>query len=130
MQILTGLDELRRLPGYVYLATPYSKYPDGIEVAYVLACDLSETLKAAGIRHYCPIAMTHVMAQLAGLDPLSHDFWLTVDRPFMAGAAALVVVGMDGWDTSVGIIAERAYFGAAGKPIYFIDPAVLIGESV
>lgn len=48
--------------GLVYLATPYSKYPRGIEAAFVDASRLAACLVRLGISVYSPIAHTHPIA--------------------------------------------------------------------
>lgn len=128
---VTGLDELEDLPGlhsYWYLASPYTNYLDGLDAAYVLVTDISEELSRAGIKHFCPITVAHEISARSGIKPKDHDFWMTVDHLFMERAYGLVVVGMEGWEVSRGIAEERAYFGAAEKPIYFLDPAIVLAR--
>lgn len=123
---VTGLDELEDLPGWLYLASPYSNYLDGLDAAYVLATDISEELSRAGIKHFCPITVSHEICDRSGIKPKDHDFWMTVDHLFMGRAYGLVVVGMEGWEESRGVAEEVAYFRAAEKPIYFLDPAIVL----
>lgn len=125
MRHVRNLGELKLDSGFHYCATPYSRYYAGIDRAYSDAVDLSEALDDYGIPHFMPIIYTHEIIGQTGLNPYDHDFWLTFDRPFMEKARDLVVVAMDGWEESIGIIAERAYFGAASKPIFLIDPFLI-----
>lgn len=108
--------------GLAYLATPYSKYPGGIEAAWVDACALAARLLVAGLGVYSPIAHTHPLAIHGGLDPLDHDIWLPFDEAMMAKADELIVAHMATWETSRGIAHEVAVFEAAGKPVYDLDP--------
>lgn len=130
MLLVTGLDELRKSPGYWYLASPYTKFVDGVDAAYLLVADISDELHRARVRHFCPIRVSHDICERSGIDKIDHNFWMSVDRPFMTGAAGLLVAGMEGWEESRGIIAERAYFGAAKKPMMFLDPAILLGSEI
>ena len=106
---------------YWYLATPYSKYPEGIEKAFQHACEAAAHLVREGKLVYCPIAHTHPVAVYGGLDPFDHDIWLPQDRPFMDGAAGLIVVMMPGWAESYGIGEEIKIFRAAGKPVEYME---------
>lgn len=114
-----------RLYSLVYLATPYTKYRGGIELAFKDAAALAGRLLLSGVKVYCPIAHTHPIAECAGLDPLDHELWLAADAPFMHAAQALLVAEMDGWQVSKGIAHEMEFFQKVGKPFYFIDPNTL-----
>lgn len=103
--------------GFWYLATPYSKYPQGIEAAFQCACSAAARLIERGVNVYSPIAHTHPIAMNGGLDPLDHTIWMPLDEPMMRAAHGLFVLEMPGWDTSKGVAEEIAHFKAAGKPI-------------
>jgi len=106
-------------PGvFWYLATPYSKYADGLEAAFIEAAKATAFFVKNGVRVYSPIAHTHPVAVHGGLDPLDHAIWLPADRPFMETAYGLVVVKMPGWDASYGIGEEIKVFTAARKPVF------------
>jgi len=104
----------------VYVATPYSKYEEGLDVAHKHACTVTGELLKFGINAYSPIAYTHQIAQHANIDPLDHQFWMRVDKPFMQKADALIVVQMDGWMESLGVNMEIMEFREAGKPIEYL----------
>lgn len=109
-----------------YLATPYSKYPHGIERAFADAAALAARLMLAGVKVYSPIAHTHPLAVHGGLDPLDHAIWLSFDEAMMAAAGVLIVAHLDGWAESMGIAHEIAFFERAGKPVFDLDPANLL----
>lgn len=117
-------EELRK-HGIVYLATPYSKYPAGIEAAFQDAAALAGKLVRLKVNVYSPIAHTHPIAMHGGLDPLNIDLWLGFDAAMMDKADALLVAQMDGWDSSTGIAHEMQVFKNAGKPIRFLDPVTM-----
>lgn len=108
-----------------YLATPYTKYPAGIEQAFVDASACAARLLKAGVKVYSPIAHTHPLAIHGGLDPLDHAIWLPFDQAMMEAADALIVAHMDGWHESYGVRHEMEFFAKAGKPIIHIDPVTL-----
>lgn len=103
-----------------YIATPYSAAPDGKEVAHRLAYMALRELWRRGVRAFCPIAHSHS----AGLDlPQDHEFWMTVDRPFMDRCDGLLVFRHAGWKESRGVTEEIQTFSRAGKPVEFVyDP--------
>lgn len=112
---------LRDAGGYVYVATPYSKYPAGLTAAWQEACKAAGVLIRAGVPCFSPIAHTHPIATHGDIDPYAHDIWLPADAPMMEAANALLVVKMDTWEESYGIGVEIAAFKAAGKPVEFME---------
>jgi len=104
-----------------YLATPYSKYPGGLDAAFEEAAKTTAKLIRLGMRIYCPIAHTHPVARYGKIDPYDHAIWLPADKPFMDAAAGLIVVKMPSWEESYGISEEIKAFKAAGKPVMFME---------
>lgn len=118
------LDELKNIP-LIYLATPYSKYPLGIEQAFKDAAALTGKLLSSGLKVYSPIAHTHPVAIHGELDPYDHTIWLPFDSAIMDKADALLVAKMESWERSYGISHEIEVFKKAGKPIYYLNPSSL-----
>ena len=113
------------MKGLQYLATPYSKYPHGITVAFENACQIAARLLIKGIKVYSPIAHTHPIAIHGDLDPHDHTIWLPFDHAIMEYCSGLIVAHMDGWEASYGISEEIKFFSKEGKDIYDLDPATL-----
>ena len=119
----------------VYLGTPYSKYPAGIDAAFRDAAALTAKLIIKGVNVYSPIAHTHPIAVYGGIDPLDHEFWLAFDAAMMAKSDALVVAMLAGWEFSYGLQHEIRVFRSAAKPVFRLDPTTLaltrfeVGES-
>ena len=111
--------------GFYYLGTPYSKYPAGLEAAFVEAARIAGVLIAAGLPIFSPIAHSHPIAMHGGLDPLAHEIWLRLDKHMMRAAEGLIVAEMDGWEESHGLAHEIDYFEAMDKPIFYLDPEAL-----
>lgn len=111
--------------GLAYLATPYSKYPGGIELAFQEAARLAARLMLLGIRVYSPIAHTHPLAVYGNVDPYAHDIWLPFDEAMMERCDVLIVAHMEGWAESKGMAHELDVFTAAGKAIFDLDPSSL-----
>ncbi len=108
-----------------YLATPYTKYPGGIEVAFEHATKLAARLLQAEFKVYSPIAHTHPIATYGQLDPLDHSIWLSFDEAMLSACASLLVAQLDGWRDSYGVAQEIKFFLRAGKPIYLLNPSNL-----
>lgn len=105
-----------------YLATPYSKFPGGIDAAFREAASLAARLLGAGYVVYSPVTHTHPIAVHGGLDPLAHELWLPFDEAMMRVCDALLVAMLPGWNESCGIRQEIDWFDKAGKPIYLLKP--------
>lgn len=108
-----------------YLATPYSKYSDGIEQAFVDACKLAGRLIQAGVHVYSPIAHCHPIAVHGGIDPLDQSLWLDLDSAMLHACRTLIVAHIDGWEQSSGIAHEVEFFVRRGRPIFDLDPKTL-----
>ena len=115
------IERLKERAGFLYLATPYSKYRGGLDAAFIQAAKAAAVLTKAGIGVFSPIAHTHPIAVHGAIDPLDHAIWLPADAPLMAAAVGMVVVKMDGWQESYGIKKEIEAFEAMGKPIEYMD---------
>jgi hypothetical protein len=109
----------------VYLATPYSKYRDGIDCAFRDAAALAARLLKLGVKVYSPIAHTHPIAIYGQLDPLDHAIWMPFDEAMMTASAALLVAQMQGWRESYGINHEIEFFKAGGKPVFYLETMMM-----
>lgn len=112
-----GLPDNLETETFWYLATPYSKHPDGIDAAFRGAALAAAALVRLGAPVYSPIAHSHPVATYGGLDPLDHDIWLPAMLPFMRAASGLIICTMAGWETSYGVKFETNVFRMAGKPV-------------
>lgn len=115
------LSDLRHFP-LIYVGTPYSKWADGLDAAFVEASKLTARLMQQGLKVYSPIAHMHPLAIHGDIDPLDHSIWLPFDGAMMDKADAMIVAMMKGWDESKGVRHEIEFFAAAGKPIFFLNP--------
>jgi hypothetical protein len=104
-----------------YLASPYSKYPDGIEAAFKEVSKGAAWLISKGVKLYCPIAHTHPIAIHGGMNPLDHEIWLPADTPFMNTAMGLLVYQMPTWQDSYGISVEIEMFKQQEKPVEYLE---------
>ncbi len=111
--------------GMIYLATPYTKYPGGIDEAFEKAAKVSAALIEAGLSVYSPIVHSHPIATYGEIDHHNLAIWLPFNEAMMKRSDALVVVKMFTWEGSVGIAHEIQYFSNNKKPILYFDPIVL-----
>jgi len=115
------LHNLRVYP-LIYLATPYRKYPGGMEVAFEMATDLLGRLQVNGINAFCPIVHGHPTSKRGHTNPMDHSFWMRVDAPFIRVCNALLVAEMETWKDSDGISEEIVAFERDGKPVHYLNP--------
>ncbi len=108
-----------------YLATPYTRYRQGIHMANVEACRAAASLISMKISVLSPIAHSHAVAMYGNLDPLQQDFWQGVDAPFLEMCDAMIVMELPGWLESRGVQHEIAVFDTAAKPVYYLSPEAL-----
>ena len=108
-----------------YLATPYSRWRYGLYDAYVVASVLAARLIRTGRHVYCPIAESHSIAILGGIDPLDQVFWRDRNLVIMAKCDCLIVAHLDGWEQSQGIAWEVEQFFLWGRDIWDLDPETL-----
>jgi len=105
--------------GYIYLATVYSKYHEGLEAAHHIAARRLADLIRAGVPAFSPIVHCHSAARHGEIDPLDHDIWIPADAPFVRNASGLLVHQMHGWRESKGIQIEIDEFQRVGKPDWY-----------
>jgi Domain of unknown function (DUF1937) len=110
---------------FYYLATPYSKYPDGLDAAFVMAAENRDLLAGYGIRCFSPIVFCHRTAYELRLDPHDHSIWLPVCAPIMERAKGLIMLRAPSWEISYGMNEELKLFRAAGKPVLWMDPGII-----
>lgn len=110
------------LEPFVYLASPYTLYPGGLDAAFHAAAREAARLIDAGHRVYCPIAHCHPISLYTADDATDGNFWLERQWPFAVAAAGLVIAKLDGWESSRGVREEWRWFLAAGKPVYRLTP--------
>jgi len=109
-----------------YLATPYTRFPRGIEAAFKEACQLTARLVKTGIAVYSPIVNGHPLAIHGNIDPLDQEFWGKFNVPMLYVCRTLIVAHMDGWEASTGIAEEIRFFEERGRSIFDLDVRTLL----
>lgn len=90
----------------IYLASPYSHPDEGVrQQRFEAACKAVAELTRRGHLVFSPIAHGHAIAQAAGMET-TWKTWEALDSLLLKRSNALWVLGLEGWDRSVGIRAE------------------------
>lgn len=91
----------------IYLASPYShKNIFVMEERYRAAMDCAAWLLKDGKWVYSPIIHCHELAKRHEL-PKDFKFWMGYNKHMLLLASRMFVLALDGWDTSIGVTAER-----------------------
>ena len=108
----------------IYLASPYTDPDPAVrEERFRAVCRVAAELMRRGVLVLSPIAHSHPIAA-HGL-PTTWDFWETMDREHLKRCDELVVLMLDGWETSRGVQAEIRIAQELGKPVRYLDPAAV-----
>lgn len=109
--------------GFWYLATPFAKYPEGREMAFVEASRAAGRLMKEGLAIFAPISHTHPIHKFNPDLPDTHEFWVDQqDMPFMQSATGIIVGMLPTWRESRGIGIEIAAFKRMKKPVIYYHP--------
>lgn len=110
---------------FIYLATPYTKYEQGIEAAFQMACRHAGEFLRLKFPVFCPIAHSHPISEYGGMSAKDHGIWMPLDFAFLDSSFALVVALEPGWQESYGVQEEIKYFKKLNKPTYYWQPPLL-----
>jgi len=113
--VVCRLDEQEDI---VYLASPYS-HPDPRirEERYGHASYMAAMLMRDGRLVYSPIVHSHPLTRL-GL-PTTWDYWRTLDEAMLSRCQELLVLTLDGWENSEGVMAEIRLARKLGIPVRY-----------
>ncbi len=104
-----------------YLASPYSHhYAIVRNTRFVQACRVAGLLFERGVYVYSPIAHTHSIAAYGSL-PIGFDFWQAYDTAILECCKEMMILTIDGWHKSKGVLAEIEIARRLGIPIIHID---------
>lgn len=109
-----------------YLASPYSKYPHGLDMAVQHAAELVGKIMKRGLIAVSPIIVSHEVSKNSDIDPLSHEIWLAYDEGLLARCDLLIIAMLEGWEESVGIAWEIDYCERNNKAYVFLDPETMM----
>jgi hypothetical protein len=105
----------------IYLAGPYS-HPDPAvrERRYREACRVTAALLRAGRHVFSPIVHGHPLVEF-GM-PTDWESWQRIDREHLRRCDEVLVLTLDGWQDSAGVLAEVRQAAQLGLPVRHLDP--------
>ena len=113
-----------------YLAIPYSHDDESIRnfranISDIIWADLCNNNRII----FAPISSCHHIATKYNM-PKTWDFWKRIDEEFVKCSKRLLVVTLDGWETSTGVTAEIEIAIENNIPIEYIDPIPYIDKLI
>lgn len=108
-----------------YLASPYSKFPNGLEAAFRVAVQACGLFVKAKIPVFSPIVHCHFIADDCHIDPHDHLIWLPAMEPIMRRARGLIMLRAMSWEQSHGMRMEQLEFAKMDKITISMDPGVI-----
>ena len=104
----------------VYLASPYSHPFEPVkEQRFLQAAKYAGELHRRGIIFFSPICHSHPIAEAGEFDG-TFGSWELLDYAFIDWADVIIVLGLEGWEKSVGIRHEIIY--AFPRKVYLWKP--------
>jgi hypothetical protein len=119
------MNETRPSPAeIVYLACPYTDPDPKVRShRFKRVTSAAAHLIEQGLIVYSPLTMTHPidLVLTAEGETLGSDYWVRFDEAFMAVCSKMVILKLEGWETSSGISRETEWFVSHGQPIEYLE---------
>ncbi len=127
IQSIRQLNKLNTTDVY-YLASPYSH-----KDAYVRHLRY-ETIDMVAAKLFLkdfiliePIGSCHSKSLKYDM-PTGYKFWQTRDRKMIEISDAVLVITLPGWKESTGVTDEIEYAESLGRPVYYVNPKILLPD--
>jgi len=105
----------------IYLSSPYSHpLPSVREERFHAACRATAALLSQGKRVFSPIVHSHPLDAL--LQGFGHQFWMDLDEQYLKLCKEVLVLTIDGWAESRGVMQEMQWAQELGMPICYAGP--------
>ena len=105
----------------VYLAAPYSHDDHRVEVErFNRINEIAGQLINEGMIIFSPISHSHPIKESNKL-PGTWDFWKKYDYEFLKCCDTIIVLMLDGWDTSVGVQSEIKMSKDLGLKVEYME---------
>lgn len=105
----------------VYLAAPYSdKDSDIMEHRLAMFCLVDAKLAMTGVHTVSPMFKA-ILFNYTDNVPKDWEFWKNHGSLLMSKCDKLIVVKLDGWDVSEGVLGEMELAKENGIPIEYLD---------
>jgi hypothetical protein len=110
------------MPDLIYLAAPYSHHDREVVQRRVLEINIAAAfLFQRGYFVFSPISHTHPIKECSGLGG-GWAFWSAYDYAMLDKCDRLMVLMLAGWDISVGVQAEIAYWREKNRKVEYLSP--------
>ena len=104
----------------IYLASPYTHEDPFIrEERYLRAAKVTIDFLKKQMWVYSPIVHCHELAKFGGL-PVDADFWRDYNFAMLKKSDKLIILRIQGWDTSKGVHGEKNEAERLGIPYEFL----------
>ena len=106
----------------VYIACPYAHSDPAVrQHRFETASRAASKLMQNGVAVFSPLSHSVPIVEIGQLGERGHDFWMACDLPLLQRCDELLVVGMEGWRESRGVIEEMFKAMLWRKPITLIS---------
>jgi hypothetical protein len=106
----------------IYVASPYTHLLPGVRLfRFEQVCYYAGELMNEGKVVFSPIAHCHPIQAMHNL-PCDWEYWQKTCEAYLSCCYKLIVLQLDGWDTSVGVQAEIKLASALGLEIEYVKP--------
>lgn len=114
--------------GVYYLASPYTSNDSEImKEIYLKVDEVGYKLLIKGFHLIEPIASTYHKAQRFQL-PHEYSFWTTHCRKMVSVSDGVIVLMLEGWETSTGVQDEIKIASDLGKRVIYINECDVLGH--
>lgn len=124
---IIALDEVPN-DGLVYLAAPYSGSDAEVKLRMQLFCLVDAQLSAEGRVTVSPL-MKHFVLNHSNELGSDWNFWKRYSQVLLSRCQYMIVVMLDGWDTSVGVRAEIELAKELNIPVAYLKPSAYLKVS-
>lgn len=111
-------------PERIYLATPYT-HPDLVirRTRFEAVTRAAGALMQCGFVVFSPITMGHPICEVCADIPGDFTYWENACLSYLSDwATALMVLTLDGWRESRGVVREIAVAREWGLPVTYLSP--------
>ena len=112
----------------IYLAAPYSHKDPAVRASrYAAATAVAARLLSEGRSVFSPLTLTHPLDLALKRIGRSMDseYWVAFDEPFMELCSEILVIRLEGWETSLGVEREIAFFESKARNVQYMDIGTL-----